>query len=161
MTKMFNQNITQSRTQARGVGVIIGRCFPDSQHGRIDCHPANVGYSFFGYTNDDLRNSNKRRKPQTKNWNVKVTIIPSVIGIFGKFTKGLLKGLEDLKIRGREDTIVIENSQNTERCPGDFRRLAVTQTPGKNSNGVNLLTINNHKKELSELWTLLSRLTTE
>ena len=28
-------------------------------------------------------------------WNMKATIIPIVIGAFGKVTKGLLKGLED------------------------------------------------------------------
>ena len=28
---------------------------------------------------------------------------------------------------------IIENSQNTEESPGDFRRLAVTQTTVKNS----------------------------
>ena len=32
---------------------------------------------------------------------MKVTIIPIVIGVFGIVTKGLLKGLEDLEIRGR------------------------------------------------------------
>ena len=37
--------------------------------------------------------------------NMKVTIIPIVIGAFGTVTKGLLKGLEDLKIRGRVETI--------------------------------------------------------
>ena len=31
-----------------------------------------------------------------KLWNMKVTIIPIVIGVFGTVTKGLLKGLEDL-----------------------------------------------------------------
>ncbi len=31
----------------------------------------------------------------------------------------------------------MENDQNTEKCPGDLRRLAVTQTPAKNSQGVN------------------------
>ena len=31
-----------------------------------------------------------------KLWNMKVTIIPIVIGAFGTVTKGLLKGLEDL-----------------------------------------------------------------
>ena len=30
-----------------------------------------------------------------KLWNMKVTIIPIVIGAFGTVTKGLLKGLED------------------------------------------------------------------
>ena len=36
-----------------------------------------------------------------KLWNIKVTIIPIVIGAFGTVTKGLLKGLEHLEIRGR------------------------------------------------------------
>ena len=31
---------------------------------------------------------------------MKVTIIPIVIGAFGKVTKGLLKGLEDLEVGG-------------------------------------------------------------
>ena len=34
-----------------------------------------------------------------------VTMIPIVIGAFGTVTKGLLKGLEDLEIRGRMETI--------------------------------------------------------
>ena len=40
-----------------------------------------------------------------KLWNMKVTIIPIVIGAFGTVTKGLLKGLEDLEIRGWVETI--------------------------------------------------------
>ena len=40
-----------------------------------------------------------------KLWNMKVTIIPIVIGAFGTVTKGLLKGLEDLEIRGQVETI--------------------------------------------------------
>ena len=35
---------------------------------------------------------------------MKVTIIPIVIGAFGTLTKGLLKGLEDLEVRGRVKT---------------------------------------------------------
>ena len=35
-----------------------------------------------------------------KIWNMKVTIIPIVIGAFGTVTKGLLKGLEDLEVGG-------------------------------------------------------------
>ena len=35
-----------------------------------------------------------------KLWNMKVAIIPIVIGAFGTVTKGLLKGLEDLEIGG-------------------------------------------------------------
>ena len=38
-------------------------------------------------------------------WNMKVTIVPIVIGAFGTITKGLLKGLEDLEVGGRVETI--------------------------------------------------------
>ena len=40
-----------------------------------------------------------------KLWNVKVTIIPIVIGAFGTVTKELLKGPEDLEVGGRVETI--------------------------------------------------------
>ena len=38
---------------------------------------------------------------------MKVTIIPIVIGAFGSVAKGLLKGLEDLEVGGRVETIQI------------------------------------------------------
>ena len=66
---------------------------------------------------------------------MKMIIIPIVIGAFGTVTKGLLKGLEDLeKWRTSGDHpnySIIENGQNTEKSPGDLKRLAVTQTPVK------------------------------
>ena len=40
-----------------------------------------------------------------KLWNMPVTIIPIVIGSFGTVTKGLLKGLEDLEVGWRVETI--------------------------------------------------------
>ena len=40
-----------------------------------------------------------------KLWNMKVTIVPIVIGAFGWITKGLLKGVEDLEVGGRVETI--------------------------------------------------------
>ena len=40
-----------------------------------------------------------------KLWNMKVTIIPIVIDALGTAPEGLLKGLEDLEIRGRVETI--------------------------------------------------------
>ena len=40
-----------------------------------------------------------------KLWNMKVTIVPILIGAFGTITKGLLKGLDDLEVGGRVDTI--------------------------------------------------------
>ena len=36
---------------------------------------------------------------------MQVTIIPIVIGACGTVTKGLLKGLEDLEVGGRVETI--------------------------------------------------------
>ena len=41
----------------------------------------------------------------TKLWNMKITIVPIVIGTFGLVTKGLLKGLEDLEVGGGVETI--------------------------------------------------------
>ena len=39
--------------------------------------------------------------------NMKVTVIPIIIGALGIVTKGLIQGLEDLEIRGREENIQI------------------------------------------------------
>ena len=66
MIKMLNQNMTQRGTQATGLDVRIGRCSPDSQHGRLSHHPASIGCSFFRYTNDDSKNhTNQRHKHKT------------------------------------------------------------------------------------------------
>ena len=58
-----------------------------------------------------LKESEKRdkyldlvREPR-KLWNMKVTIIPIVNGTLCTVIKGLVKGLEDLKIRGQMETI--------------------------------------------------------
>ena len=68
-----------------------------------------------------------------KLWNMKVTIVPIVIGAFGTVTKGLLKGPEgfgSLWMSGDySNDSIAEDGQNTEKCPGDKKRLAVTQTP--------------------------------
>ena len=40
-----------------------------------------------------------------KLWNMKVTIVPIVIGALDTIIKGLLKGLEDLEVGGRVETI--------------------------------------------------------
>ena len=66
-----------------------------------------------------------------KLWNMNVTIIPTVIGAFGTVTKRWLKELEDLEVGDHPNYSTIENGQNTEKSPGDLRRLAVTQTPLK------------------------------
>ena len=40
-----------------------------------------------------------------KQWNMKVTIVPIVIGALGTVTKGLVQELEDFEITGRVETI--------------------------------------------------------
>ena len=40
-----------------------------------------------------------------KQWNIKVMLIPIIIGALNTVTKGLIKGLEDLEIKGRVETI--------------------------------------------------------
>ena len=45
------------------------------------------------------------RELKKKLWNMKVTIVPIVIGALGTITKGLLKGPEDLEVGGRVETI--------------------------------------------------------
>ena len=64
---------------------------------------------------------------------MQVTIIPILIGAFGTLSKGLLKGLGGLgswwTSEDHPNYSIIENGQNTEKSPGDLRRLAVTQTP--------------------------------
>ena len=67
MIKMSYLNITKHRTQATDLGVMIGRCFHDSQHRKPDCHPANVGCSLFRYMNDDINNHNDQRSKR-KTW---------------------------------------------------------------------------------------------
>ena len=69
---------------------------------------------------------------------IKVSVIPIVIVALGTNTKGLVKAMEDedLEIIGGVETNkndgIVEIGQNTEKIPGDLRRLVVTQTPVKN-----------------------------
>ena len=56
-------------------------------------------------------------------WNTKVTIIPIVIGAFGTVAKGLLKGLEDLEVGGRMETIQTTTLLRTARI---LRRILET-----------------------------------
>ena len=59
-----------------------------------------------------------------KLWNMNVTIIPIEIGVFGTVTKGLLKGLEDLEVRGRVETIQTKALLKTARI---LRRVLGTR----------------------------------
>ena len=58
-----------------------------------------------------------------KLWNMKVTIVPIVIGAFGKITKGLLKGMEDLEVGGRVESIQTTTLLRTARI---LRRVLET-----------------------------------
>ena len=55
MKKMTNRNIIQRGTETTGLSDKIGRWSLEDQHGGLDQHPANVGCSNFGYTNNDRR----------------------------------------------------------------------------------------------------------
>ena len=46
---------------------------------------------------------------------MKVTIVPIVIRAFGTITKGLLKGLEELEVGGRVETIQMTGLLRTDR----------------------------------------------
>ena len=78
-------------------------------------------------------------KELKKLWNMKVTIIPTVIGAFSTETKGLFKGIKHLEVGGRVETIQTTALLRTARIMWrvletwrDLRRLAVTQTPEEN-----------------------------
>ena len=58
-----------------------------------------------------------------KLWNMKVTIVPIVIGALGTVTKGLLKGLVDLEVGGRVETIQTTTLLKTARI---LRRVLET-----------------------------------
>ena len=61
-----------------------------------------------------------------KLWNMKVTIIPIVIGAFGTVTKGLLKGQEDLEVGDRVETIQTTALLKWPEYLEESWRLAVT-----------------------------------
>ena len=58
-----------------------------------------------------------------KLWNMKVTIVPIVIGALGTITKGLLKGLGDLEVGGRVENIQMTALKRTTRI---LRRVLET-----------------------------------
>ena len=74
----------------------------------------------------------RAREMKKKQWNMKVTIIPIVIGVLGTIPKRT-GGLGNKRMSGdNPNYCIIEISQNTERSPRDMRILVVTQTPVRN-----------------------------
>ena len=77
----------------------------------------------------NLKESEKKDKyldlaRELKNlWNMKVTIVPIGIGALGTITRGLLKGLEDLEVGGRVETIQMTALLRTARI---LRRVLET-----------------------------------
>ena len=67
--------------------------------------------------------------------NMKVTVIPIVIGALGTIPKDLGKDAERVgnnRTSGdHPDNSIIKISQNTEKSPEDLKRIAVIQTPVK------------------------------
>ena len=74
-------------------------------------------------------------KELKKLWNMKVTVIPIVIGTLVTVTKGFVHGQKDLgKKRTSGDNpnySIVESGQNTEKSSGDLGRLVATQIPVK------------------------------
>ena len=68
----------------------------------------NCGLSYSSWPQSKIERNWKKDKYKDlarELWNMKVTIIPNVIGALGTVTKGLIKGLEDMNISGRVETI--------------------------------------------------------
>ena len=96
------------------------------------CCPADHKIKLKEYKKKDKHLDLARKLKKT----MKVTFIRLVIRAFGTVTKELFKGLEDLEVGGRAETIQTTASLRTARIlrkvlttQGDLRRLAVTQTP--------------------------------
>ena len=83
----------------------------------------------------------------------KVTVIPIVTGMLGTVTKELVQRLEDLEISGDYPNYrIVEISQNTEKSPGDLRRLAVTQTLVEKQLTLVWKTLKWVKKEIAKIY---------
>ena len=76
-----------------------------------------------------LKDDEKRDKYQDlarelkKLWNMKVTVIPIVIGALGTVTIGLAQAVEDMEISGRVETIQTTATLRSARILGDLLSL--------------------------------------
>ena len=98
---------------------------------------------FYRFSRPQSENQRKRKKKkrdkyldlsreQRKLRNMRVTVIPMVIGALRTVFKGLERKLNELEIGRRIETIqTIKICQNIVKSPGDLRRLTVTQTTVK------------------------------
>ena len=96
-----------------------------------------VEFSFLDNHRVKLKESEKKDKyldltrKLEKLRNMKVAIIPIVIGVLGTVTKGT-GGLGNKRKSGDHPKYCISDiDQNTQKSPGDLKRLAVTYTPVK------------------------------
>ena len=100
-----------------------------------------------------------------------MTIIPFVIGAFGTVTKGLLKGLEDLEVRGEwrpskllhywerpeyweeswrlEETFCLSNSSEKPSATNDVKKRVNNNNNNNNNNNDNKNNNNNTNFEVS------------
>ena len=81
---------------------------------------------------------------------MKVTFVPIIIDALGTVTKGLIKGLEDLEIKGRVETIqttvLLRSARILRRvletcCHSDSRERPSANADVKNSHGVIIIII--------------------
>ena len=89
-----------------------------------------------------MKESEKRYKYQDlarelkKQWDMKVTVIPIVFDPFSTLTKMIGTGTEELGNKrmswDHTNYSIVGIVHNTNKSPGDFKRLAVTQTPVEN-----------------------------
>ena len=69
-------------------------------------------YCRFGKTEGKRKDQYLHRARELKKlWNMKVSVIPIVIGALCIVTKGLIKGLEDLEIRGQEEAALLRSAR--------------------------------------------------
>ena len=88
-----------------------------------------------------------------------MTIVPIVIGAFGTITKGLLKGLEDLEVGRRVETIQMTALLRTDRILRRFLEIEETcchsnssEKPSANTDVKNSKGVNNNNNNDNNNW---------
>ena len=66
-----------------------------------------------------------------KLWNMRMTVIPVIIGVLGRFWKEAGRIGNRTTNQGNPNCSIVKNGRNTEKSPGDRRKLAITHTPVK------------------------------